>query len=120
MSYYYNASPYGSYAASFYAPMRAPPCCPQRRAVAASPCAQACAKPACPQPAAAQNCCQPRQRTEMIQIPHYISTIHTQPITRKWMTEEVSYNQVPVTQEVRNQPHPNIDMCTSAPVKSCN
>ena len=55
--------------------------------------------------------CTPPVHSEMVRIPHHIYTQHSQPVTRRWMTQASSCNPHPVTQETRTQAHPSLDSC---------
>lgn len=62
--------------------------------------------------------CQPPAHDEQVGVQHHVYTHHVQPVTRVWMTHDVQYREVPVTQETRMVNYPAQEICVSAP-KAC-
>lgn len=95
---------------------------------AAAPCATGCA-PRAVAVVAAQPCPKPDpcaipQHAETIKVPHHVYTLHSQPITRRWVEHRVEMREVPVTQEQQVTAHPPQDYCSAppapcAPVAAC-
>ena len=67
------------------------------------------------QQAANQAACTPPVHNEQVAIQHHVYTHHVQPIKRTWMTREVQYRDVPVSQETRVVNHPMQEYCVGAP-----
>ena len=79
------------------------------------PAAQSYSMP--PQSQGCQNnaaACSPPAHNETMNVSHHVYTQHIQPVTKRWMTHEVQYRHVPVSQETRVVNHPAQDYCVAA------
>jgi hypothetical protein len=57
--------------------------------------------------------CSVPTHTEMVNIPHYKDTMHSQMHVNNWVDHAVQYRQVPVTSEVQTVQHPTTSSCNS-------
>jgi len=63
--------------------------------------------------------CQAPVHSEVINVPHHIYNLHSQPVVTRWLEHDVQYNQIPVSQETRQIAHPVQERCSCAPKPAC-
>jgi hypothetical protein len=59
--------------------------------------------------------CRPPVHHEEVNVPHYAYTMHKQTNMDNWLTHQLRYDRVPVTQEVKYVEHPATSRCLRHP-----